>query len=83
MLTREQRIEAKTREVQAAIHPVSHPRLTKRTDNRHRHKVRCVETKKVYPSMNDAARAHGVSQASIRSAVVHKHRSCGVHWELV
>ena len=48
--------------------------------------IRCVETKKIYPSISEAARQTGCAQTTISSVVLKKkwHKTAGgYHWEYV
>ena len=51
-----------------------------------RKQVRCVETGKIFDSINQVAKILGVKNSRVRDAITHRNRTqtCGgYHWEVV
>lgn len=80
LITHEQRVEAKAREVQTFLGIADR---TPRAQRRHRQAVQCVEKGWVFPSMTVAASAMHLSTAAISRATSQGWRAGGYHWKLV
>lgn len=80
LMTHEQRVEAKAREVQEALGIVNRAPKVQR---RRRMAVQCVEKGWVFPSLTAAASAMRLSTAAISLAARHGWRAAGYHWKLV
>lgn len=79
MLTREQRIETKAREV--AIAEQREDPISKTRQRAYRLSVVRVGTNDTYPSINAASRATGLSVGAIGSAIYKGHMAGGSHWK--
>ena len=80
LMTHEQRVEAKAREIQEALGIVNRAPKVQR---RRRVAVQCVEKGWVFPSLTAAASAMRLSTAAISLATSQGWRAGGYHWKLV
>lgn len=80
LMTHEQRVEAKAREIQERLGILNRQRKPQR---RRRLAVKCLDLDREFPSMTAAAAEVHRSTAAISLAIRNKHRSAGYRWELI